>query len=151
MVHVILLLWVRAVKSAQQTTLLRLIWQEVRHIHSIEEVCESRWRKGLYILYLQVIRNYADERELMSMVNELLGIIENKEEKIMFTMKIEGMMCPHCQAAVTKALNGVEGVTEANVSLEEKAAYVTTNGQVSGETLKKVVTDAGYEVRSVEE
>ena len=64
----------------------------------------------------------------MSMVNELLGIIENKEEKIMFTMKIEGMMCPHCQAAVTKALNGVEGVTEANVSLEEKAAYVTTNG-----------------------
>lgn len=98
-----------------------------------------------------MIRNYADERELMSMVNELLGIIENKEEKIMFTMKIEGMMCPHCQAAVTKALNGVEGVTEANVSLEEKAAYVTTNGQVSGETLKKVVTDAGYEVRSVEE
>ena len=87
----------------------------------------------------------------MNMVNELLGIIENKEEKIMFTMKIEGMMCPHCQAAVTKALNGVEGVTEANVSLEEKAAYVTTNGQVSGETLKKVVTDAGYEVRSVEE
>lgn len=69
----------------------------------------------------------------------------------MFTMKIEGMMCPHCQAAVTKALNGVEGVTEANVSLEEKAAYVTTNGQVSGETLKKVVADAGYEVRSVEE
>ena len=87
----------------------------------------------------------------MSMVNELLGIIENKEEKIMFTMKIEGMMCPHCQAAVTKELNGVEGVTEANVSLEEKAAYVTTNGQVSGETLKKVVADAGYEVRSVEE
>ena len=69
----------------------------------------------------------------------------------MFTMKIEGMMCPHCQAAVTKALNGVEGVTEANVSLEEKGGYVTTNGQVSGETLKKVVTDAGYEVRSVEE
>ena len=87
----------------------------------------------------------------MSMVKDLLGIIENKEEKIMFTMKIEGMMCPHCQAAVTKALNGVEGVTEANVSLEEKAAYVTTNGQVSGETLKKVVTDAGYVVRSVEE
>lgn len=77
--------------------------------------------------------------------------IENKEENKMFTMKIEGMMCPHCQAAVTKALNGVEGVTEANVSLEEKAAYVTTNGQVSGETLKKAVTDAGYEVRSVEE
>lgn len=49
-------------------------WQEVRHSHSIVEACESRWREGLCTLQLQVIRNYADERELMDMVNELLGI-----------------------------------------------------------------------------
>ena len=38
---------------------------------------------------------------------------------MMYTMKIEGMMCPHCQAAVTKALNAMEGV-KAEVNLEKK-------------------------------
>ncbi len=46
-------------------------------------------------------------------------IIEYQEEKMMYTMKIEGMMCPHCQAAVTKALNAMEGV-KAEVNLEKK-------------------------------
>lgn len=45
--------------------------------------------------------------------------VENKEEKMMYTMKIEGMMCAHCQAAVNKALNGMPGV-KAEVNLEKK-------------------------------
>ncbi|MFR6291090.1 MAG: heavy metal translocating P-type ATPase [Peptococcaceae bacterium] len=60
-------------------------------------------------------------------------------------MKIEGMMCPHCQNAVTKALNGLEGVT-ATVSLEDKAAYITTEGIVSDDAMKQVVIDGGYKV-----
>lgn len=64
------------------------------------------------------------------------------------TMSIEGMMCPHCQNAVTKALNGLQGVT-ATVSLEEKAAYITTDGTTSDDMLKKVVTDGGYKVISL--
>ena len=64
------------------------------------------------------------------------------------TMKIEGMMCPHCQNAVTKALNSLDGVT-ATVSLEDKAAYITTDGTVSDDAMKQVVIDGGYQVVSL--
>lgn len=75
------------------------------------------------------------------------SIQEKKEEKNMYTMKIEGMMCPHCQAAVTKALEALEG-TKAEVNLEKKEAYVETG--LEKEALKKAVEDAGYQVLSVE-
>ena len=68
----------------------------------------------------------------------------------MITMKIEGMMCPHCQAAVTKALNAVEGVTNTEVSLYDKAAYVEAGEGISRDALKKAVADAGYEVTGIE-
>lgn len=82
-------------------------------------------------------------------VNNSAEAVENKEEMNMYTMKIEGMMCPHCQAAVTKALNGIEGV-KAEVDLEKKEAYVEAADSVSKEELIKAVVDAGYEVVSVE-
>lgn len=82
-------------------------------------------------------------------VNNSAEAVENKEEMNMYTMKIEGMMCPHCQAAVTKALNGIEGV-KAEVNLEKKEAYVKAADSVSKEELTKAVVDAGYEVVSVE-
>lgn len=82
-------------------------------------------------------------------VNTSAEAVENKEEMNMYTMKIEGMMCPHCQAAVTKALNGIEGV-KAEVNLEKKEAYVEAADSVSKEELTKAVVDAGYEVVSVE-
>lgn len=76
-----------------------------------------------------------------------MEIDEIKEEKTMITMKINGMMCPHCQAAVKKALEAFDGVT-ADVNLEDKAAYIT--GEADKDALTKAVTDAGYEVVSVE-
>ena len=82
-------------------------------------------------------------------VNTAAKAADNKEEMNMYTMKIEGMMCPHCQAAVTKALNGIEGV-KAEVNLEKKEAYVEAPDSVSKEDLTKAVVDAGYEVVSVE-
>lgn len=88
--------------------------------------------------------------EIVNHVNQGSKLPENKEETTMITMKIEGMMCPHCQAAVTKALNAVDGVTKTEVSLEDKAAYVEADGDVSKETLKKAVVDAGYEVTGIE-
>lgn len=72
---------------------------------------------------------------------------ENQEVRNMITMKINGMMCAHCQAAVKKALEAFDGVT-ADVNLEDKAAYIT--GEADVEALKKAVTDAGYEVVGVE-
>ena len=65
------------------------------------------------------------------------------------TMKIEGMMCGHCTGRVEKALNALDGV-QAQVSLEDKAAYVTIDGDVSNETLKKTVEDEGYQVTGIE-
>ena len=57
-------------------------------------------------------------------------------------------MCPHCQKAVTKALNELEGVS-ATVSLEDKAAYITTDGTTSDEAMIKAVTDGDYKVISL--
>lgn len=74
---------------------------------------------------------------------------KNKEEMTMITMKINGMMCPHCQAAVKKALEAFEGV-QADVNLEDKAAYITVEGEPDVEAWKKAVTDAGYEVVGIE-
>ena len=72
-----------------------------------------------------------------------------KEETEMITMKINGMMCPHCQAAVKKALEGFEGV-QADVNLEDKAAYIKAPENTDKDALAKAVADAGYEVVSVE-
>ena len=94
----------------------------------------------------------AGREETMVQAEETVSDIEgkeDKEEKNMFTMKIEGMMCPHCQAAVTKALNALEGV-KAEVNLEKKEAYVEAGANISKEDLTKAVTEAGYEVLSVE-
>ncbi len=74
---------------------------------------------------------------------------KEKENRTMITMKINGMMCNHCKATVEKVLGAVNGVEKAEVNLDEKAAYVTPAGDVSKEELSKVVTDAGYEVVSV--
>ena len=77
---------------------------------------------------------------------ELENNTESKEEKKMKkTMKIEGMMCGHCTGRVEKALNALEGV-QAEVSLEDKAAYLTIDGDVSDAALKKAVEDEGYQV-----
>lgn len=94
----------------------------------------------------------AGREETMVQAEETVSDIEgkeDKEEKNMFTMKIEGMMCPHCQAAVTKALNALEGV-KAEVNLEKKEAYVEASEGVTKEALTEAVTEAGYEVISVE-
>ncbi|MDE7187671.1 MAG: heavy-metal-associated domain-containing protein [Lachnospiraceae bacterium] len=67
-------------------------------------------------------------------------------EKIVKTLKIEGMMCAHCQAHVQKALEGVAGVTQVEVSLEENKATVTMDAQVEEQLLADAVTEAGYQV-----
>ena len=62
---------------------------------------------------------------------------------------IEGMMCAHCQAHVEKALNAIDGV-EAKVNLETKTATLTLSKDVSDDVLRGAVTEAGYEVVSIQ-
>ncbi len=66
------------------------------------------------------------------------------------TMKIEGMMCGHCEARVKKCLEALAGVTEAAVSHEKGTAVVTCSGEVSDEALTKAVEEQDYKVVSIE-
>ncbi len=76
--------------------------------------------------------------------------IKKKEKKTMTkTMKIEGMMCPHCEARVKKTLEAIEGVEAAEVSHEKGEAVVTLSAKVSDEALKKAVEAQDYTVVEV--
>ena len=75
---------------------------------------------------------------------------KKENETMKKTMKINGMMCGHCEARVKKALEAVEGVQEAVVSHEAGNAVVTLSSDVADEVLKKAVEDQDYEVVSVE-
>lgn len=72
----------------------------------------------------------------------------NKKEKntMTTTLKINGMMCPHCEATVKTALESIDGVTSAEVSHESGTAVVTLSKEVSEYVLKKAVVDKGYTV-----
>ena len=66
------------------------------------------------------------------------------------TMKIEGMMCGHCEARVKKCLEALEGVSAATVSHETGTAVVTLSDSVTDEMLKKTVEDQDYKVVSIQ-
>ena len=75
---------------------------------------------------------------------------ENKEIGTMKkTMKIEGMMCGHCEATVKKALEGLDGVTSAEVSHEAGTAVVELSADVADDVLKKTVEDKDYKVTAI--
>lgn len=76
---------------------------------------------------------------------------KKQEEKSMTrTMKIEGMMCGHCEAAVKKALEALAEVDVAEVSHETGTAVVTLNAEIANDVLKKTVEEKDYKVISVE-
>lgn len=73
-----------------------------------------------------------------------------KEGKVMTkTMKIEGMMCGHCEATVKKALEAIDGVNSAEVSHEAGTAVVELSGEVQDGVLQKAVEDKDYKVLSI--
>ena len=74
-----------------------------------------------------------------------------KETKTMEkTLKIEGMMCGHCEMHVKKALEALDGVGNAEVSHKTGTAVVTFQKEVSDDVLKKAVTDQGYNVTDIQ-
>ena len=66
------------------------------------------------------------------------------------TMKIEGMMCGHCEARVKKVLEALPEVDAAEVSHEAGTAVVTLNAAVDDSVLKKTVEDQDYKVTGIE-
>ncbi|MBO5372878.1 MAG: heavy metal translocating P-type ATPase, partial [Lachnospiraceae bacterium] len=75
---------------------------------------------------------------------------KTEEKSMEKTMKIEGIMCGHCEARVKKALEAIEGVAEATASHETGIAVVTLNSEVADEVLKKAVEDQDYKVISIQ-
>ena len=116
-------------------------------------------------LRLNFFAVYDDRKDKRKVLRELPGFLLQKEaeagaeevaqmqadEKLEAsvmkkTISIEGMMCGHCVAHVTKALEGMNGVEKAEVSLENKNAVVTLSADVSDKALSATIVDAGYEV-----
>ena len=97
-----------------------------------------------------------DRRSKNTVSGEALSVLINdinsmQEEKTMTkTMKIEGMMCPHCEAHVKKALEALGGVTGAEVSHEKGTAIVSMTENVDNAAITAAVTDAGYTVLGIE-
>lgn len=77
--------------------------------------------------------------------------IKKKQEEVKMerTMKIEGMMCGHCEATVKKCLEALPEVAEAAVSHEAGTAVVTLNAEIADDVLKKTVEDKDYRVLEI--
>lgn len=114
--------------------------------HGKDEVSETK----LNSLIAKVTGNEESSEEPGQ--NETNNLHEDnlKEGKVMTkTMKIEGMMCGHCEATVKKALEAIDGVNSAEVSHEAGTAVVELSEGVQDEVLKKAVEDKDYKVLSI--
>lgn len=78
--------------------------------------------------------------------NEIENNNQTEENSMEKTLKIEGMMCGHCEMHVKNALEAIDGVDSALVSHENGTAIVTLSKEVSFDTLKQAVVDQGYKV-----
>ena len=77
-------------------------------------------------------------------------VVKEEETTMTKTMKIEGMMCGHCEARVKKVLEALAEVAEAEVSHEAGTAVVTLNAELSDDVLRKTVEDQDYKVLGIE-
>ena len=88
-------------------------------------------------------------------VTNALRLTRFKEEKnsednsMKKTLKIEGMMCQHCVAHVTKALQGIDGVAAVEVNLKKKTATVELSKEVEENVFISTIAEAGYEVKKI--
>ena len=122
------------VSNALRLNLCKIYDAKKKHNHKMEE---------------PVIENKASSQE--PLVEQSLNKIKKEEDKKMEKeMKIEGMMCGHCEARVKKALEAVDGVKEAIVSHEKKNAIVTLEKEVANDVLKGAVEAQDYEVTSIQ-
>ena len=147
--------------------------QKTMHIEGMMcEHCEARVRKALEVLDgvtsaevsheagtavvnmtaeidHQVLKDAveAEDYQVISIEDAAEGA--EKETTMKKTMNIEGMMCMHCEATVKKALEALDGVTEAVVSHEAGTAVVEMTEDIDNEVLKKAVEDKDYAVKAI--
>ena len=92
------------------------------------------------------VKEMKNAEEVEEKKEQAAGDKKMEESTMTKTISINGMMCGHCVAHVTKALEGMNGVEKADVSLENNNAVVTLSADVSDKALTAAIVDAGYEV-----
>ena len=105
-------------------------------------------------LRLNLVKPYDTKRDkAVSDIRNRLNELEIKNEKEINTMektiKIEGMMCGHCEASVKKALEALDGVVSADVSHDKGTAVVSLEKDVSDDVLTKAVEDKDFKVTGI--
>lgn len=95
-------------------------------------------------------RNTLQNKKLINSNQPVIEKENGKDKKMKKTMKIEGMMCCHCEATVKKALEALDGVTSAEVSHENGTAVLELSRDVSDDLLKKTVEEKDYKVTGME-
>ena len=94
-------------------------------------------------------RKSVDENALAELLEKINKSLK-ETVKMTKTMKIEGMMCPHCEAHTKKALEELDGVESADASFRNGTAVVTLTKDVANSALKEAVEKAGYTVLAFE-
>ena len=77
-----------------------------------------------------------------------LGTRRKGDDKMVSTMKVKGMSCQHCVMSVTKALSQLDGVKNVQVDLAKGEVRFDNTKSIGSDSIKKAITDAGYEVGS---
>ena len=105
---------------------------------------------ALRLRYFKTMRNaqfvMRNDNAVEVRVENLQTEIFKEAKQMQTTLKIEGMMCKHCQKHVHDALAKMEGVTAVEVSLENNSATVTMDKEISLDDFAKVIDEAGYEL-----
>ncbi len=100
-------------------------------------------------LRLNLIRLYKNKKEDTAADEKSADQNKEKKEKSKMEkiLKVEGMMCPHCEATVKKALEEIDGIAAAYPSHEKNEVKIELNKEVPDDVIEKVITDKGYIVK----
>ena len=99
-------------------------------------------------LRLNFFRMYDSKRDRQRK-NKLKTVMEKETKTMKKTLKIEGMMCGHCEMHTKNALEALEGVAKAEVSYKTGTAVVTLEKEISDDVLRQTVAGQGYQVTEI--
>ncbi|MBR4175065.1 MAG: heavy metal translocating P-type ATPase [Lachnospiraceae bacterium] len=94
------------------------------------------------------VKNPIDHRFIQSEYDKIDNDKNERRDKEM-KIKVNGMMCAHCEAHVKKALEAIDGIESATASHEENLVTITTSKEVDEALIKEAVTEAGYEYAGI--
>ncbi len=114
-------------------------------------VCMNALRLNLFKLHDATHDRRMRHQALVSdVLDDYVNNYEMEEYTMTKTLKVEGMMCEHCEARVKKVLEAIDGVTNAVADHNAKTAVVTLSTDVADDVLKKAVEDQDYKVLGIE-